>query len=126
MAIIPSRLSGVEIDPTGRYRCPLCGSQIAGDSADTSWVRCPMLADQVICLGCCVDHQAVARADDFDSHPFRDLFVHVARVTGSTSSELRRRCLQHQASILESIPDVAPDDEDARAVAIALSRMQSP
>jgi hypothetical protein len=121
MAIIPPKLTGAQVDPKGTYQCPLCRSQTSADPVDTGWVRCPMLDERAICLGCCVDYQAVARAEEFERHPFRDLFNDAARVTGRSIDEVRRRCLEHQAAILKGIPELDPDDEDARAVTRALA-----
>lgn len=121
MSIIPPCKRGRVVDATGRYRCPLCGVQATGDQHDTGWVRCPMIEDQWICLGCCVDHQAAARAEDFARHPFHDLFDVLSRQRGETVVQLRRKCLEHLAAILRGIPDLDPDDDEMRAVVRALS-----
>jgi hypothetical protein len=121
MSIIPHRITSQSIDPQGRYRCPLCQSQTTGDKHNTGWVQCPMVGNRPICLGCCVDHQAAARADDFERHPYRSLFDVVARLTGAPVPTLRRTCLEHQSEILSIIATVPEDDEAAVAIRRALA-----
>ena len=101
MQAIPRVVPGRVVDPTGRYRCPLCSVQSTGDDADTGWVRCPMMADRMICLGSCIDHQAVARAENFEDDPERDLFFSVSEISGSPVTDLRRICMEHQVAVID-------------------------
>lgn len=101
MNAVPERLASDEIDPAGQYVCPLCERQSTADAVDTGWVFCPMVGGEPICLGCCIDHQGVARSASFDEHPFRALFDEVAAKTGRPAESLRQICLQHQAEIIE-------------------------
>lgn len=98
---IPTYLTGQELDTSGQYKCPLCTVQTTSDKVDTGWVYCPMLNNHAICLGCCIDYQKVARSEDFDGHPFRDLFDTACQITNRQVSLLRKLCLIHQESIVE-------------------------
>jgi len=98
---VPPRVSGREVDNTGMYRCPLCQSQGTGDEEDIGWVACPMLRSEMICLGCCLDHQGLARSSNFEEHAFRGLFESLSSKTGVPIVKLRRLCLQHQESIVD-------------------------
>ncbi|MGE5603663.1 MAG: hypothetical protein ACM30E_11470 [Nitrososphaerales archaeon] len=101
MNAIPELIPAREVDPFGAYVCPLCRTQTTGDEVDSGWVRCPMLDDAFIDLGCCLDYQPVARSADFAAHPFRELFDETAWLTGKEVATLRSRCLEHQASIVQ-------------------------
>jgi hypothetical protein len=100
MHAIPERFDQKMIDPSGCYVCPLCQAQSTSDESDTGWVYCPMLRDRPVCLGCCIDYQSVARADEFDSHPYRDLFDSLSAQGGMTVERLRQICLNHQVTIV--------------------------
>lgn len=101
MEAIPEIFAAADIaSKTNRYRCPLCKAQTTEDPADTGWVRCPMLRDTFICLGCCIDHQSVARAENFDAHPYRDLFDGVSKVGRIPARRARLNCLEHQEGII--------------------------
>lgn len=103
MDAAPRHISAHEVDPSGRYECPLCGAPTrTTPERDTGWVHCPMLNDQVICLGCCLDYQYVARSLNFSEHPSREDFDRLASVTGKNVTELRRTCMEHQISVLEA------------------------
>ena len=130
MHAVPPITSGKEVDPSGAYGCPLCKVQGSGDAADTGWVACPMVRGGMICLGCCVDHQSVARAVDFYDHPYVDLFEMLAR-DGVTTVQLRRACLQHQAEIVDEELRVTDEHADALAtlratIARALHLLENP
>lgn len=56
----------------------------------------------MICLGCCIDHQSVARSRDFDDHAYRDLYDALAAMTSDSVTTLRRICLNHQEEIIRS------------------------
>src|SRR5688572_19967927 len=97
---IPDLVDPQDINLPKNYICPLCEAQSVADKDSTGWVLCPMLENQAICLGCCLDHQAVARSFDFDGHPYRDLFDNVSQLSGKPVVTLRQICLQHQSDIL--------------------------
>lgn len=101
MNAIPPHVEGRAVDPTGRYTCPMCEVQRAGDPEDTGWVSCPMLGNRMICLGSCIDFQKMARAGDFDEEG-QELVARLEVETGGTTSELRLSCLRHQLQIVES------------------------
>jgi hypothetical protein len=103
MDAAPQHMSAHEADPTGRYNCPLCGAPTAtSPERDTGWVHCPMLDDDIICLGCCLDYQSVARSLNFLQHPAREDFDRLSMMTGKEVGELRRICMNHQVSVLEA------------------------
>ncbi len=113
MYSIPRYSSGYEVDPEGRYTCPLCGSQATGDAVDTGWVSCPMLDGKVICLGSCIDHQAAARSEDFQSHPDRELFDELTRRSQVTAHKLRSLCMHHQIEVIdEQLQEDSVDSEE--------------
>ena len=101
MHVIPRYVAGLAVDPEGAYKCPLCRTQRAGDEADTGWVSCPMVEDQMVCLGSCIDYQAVARSEVFLDHPDRDLYDELARRVGAKIEVLRSVCLRHQVSVID-------------------------
>lgn len=101
MNAIPPVVPAREVDPTGKYRCPLCKVQSTGDEADTGWVECPMLRGKMICLGSCIEHQAVARSDDFERHFDRALFDELSSSAQRSVAELRQVCLVHQLEVID-------------------------
>lgn len=113
MNAIPPVVPGPEVDPTGRYTCPLCKAQRAGDEADTGWVACPMVRGRMICLGSCLDFQAVARASAFESHHDRQLFRTLARETQRDDQGLRATCLRHQLEVIDHRVTARADDVSA-------------
>lgn len=119
MEAIPETFEASQIDPRGRYKCPLCDIQTTSDEADTGWVHCPMLNDRPICLGCCLDLQNIARSENFMAHPYRGLFDEVGLKTGKDVTELRQICLRHQEAIVRA--DIEKDlDEYTRQETISL------
>lgn len=96
----PRPVDAEQIDPTGRYKCPLCLVQTTASKPDIGWVFCPMIDNQPICVGSCLDHQNIANSQDFDGHPFRNDFDSLSERTGREVSELRLICLRHQESVL--------------------------
>jgi len=99
MIVVPTQISGRQVDPTGQYRCPLCEVQSAGDSEDPGWVRCPMLDGKMICFGSCVEFQKVARSEDLDSHYDRGLMLELSSSVGRSVTALRSTCVQHQIDV---------------------------
>ena len=100
MDAVPPIVSGLEVDPAGRYTCPLCKVQNAGDASDTGWVACPMI-DRMICLGSCLDFQSIARSSEFENHPWRSMFEELAQTTGDKVQRLRWSCLRHQIDVID-------------------------
>jgi hypothetical protein len=101
MNAIPQITSGLELDPTGEYACPLCKVQRAGDEVDIGWVECPIADNQMICLGSCLDYQAAARALSFATSAGRELFGRITKRTRQVENDLRATCLRHQASVID-------------------------
>ena len=101
MDAAPEHMTAQEADASGRYRCPLCGAPTSTTKErDSGWVFCPMLDNRIICLGCCLDYQYLARSEHFAKHPSREDFDRLAEMTGKTVSALRLICMQHQESVL--------------------------
>ena len=121
---VPKVLSAAQLDPTGRYRCPLCEAQSTAEEADPGWVSCP-LAQNAVCFGCCVDYQSVARATDFSVHPWRDLFDLAAEKTGKDVAAPRRVCLGHQEEITQRGLEAAKDERTRRKLVDLLAEIQS-
>lgn len=67
---------------------------------DTGWVPCPMVDDGMICLGCCLDFQSVARSEVFDTHSHND-FPSVAKDKGVSVDSLRQMCIKHQITLID-------------------------
>lgn len=112
MDAAPRHISAHEVDASGRYRCPLCGAPTATtEEGDTGWVHCPMLDDKIICLGCCLDYQSVARSDNFSRHPCREDFDRLSKMTNKDVTTLRRICMEHQVCVLQA--DLEQGDEPA-------------
>ena len=102
MNAVPPVVRGLEVDPTGRYLCPLCRSQRTGERPDTGWVSCPLVRGQMVCLGSCFDFQAAARSSEFETHFDRPLFEKLAQETRQGEQSLRAICLRHQLQIIDS------------------------
>lgn len=114
MNAVPEVIAGLEVDPSGKYKCPLCKVQSAGEEADTGWVKCPMVRDKIICLGSCLDHQGAARSDNFEEHYDRKLFDDLSTKVQRSVSDLRRTCLEHQIEVLDD--QLCHHSEDAAAL----------
>lgn len=104
--VVPPVLTRPNTSQAGPYRCPLCEAQTTAGPADPGWVRCPMIGEKPICLGCCIDHQKPARAEHFEDHPLYYLFEELARSERQPIETLRRTCLGHQ---LELVADDQPE-----------------
>ena len=95
---------------SGVYRCPISGAPAAGADAEELWVSCPLVNDQVIFWGSCLDLQTVARNTDFLTDIYFDLFHDISRLTGVPIDELRTVCLRHQFDVLnEMLTDPTED-----------------
>lgn len=101
MNAVPPVIPGLEVDPTGRYACPLCKVQRASDEVDTGWVACPMVRGQMVCLGSCLDYQAVARSSAFETHYDYPPFIQLEQEARQLKRGLRTICLRHQAELID-------------------------
>lgn len=119
MYAIPRNLSGEELSEGPRYKCPLCRFQRTGDEADTGWVKCPLVDERAICLGCCIDYQSVARSDDFEHSAYKDLFTILARDRSINVSALRKKCMDHQLEVIDERLAEGSDDH------VELERLRS-
>jgi len=125
MEAIPKKFEAGQIDPRGRYKCPLCVVQTTADDVDTGWVHCPMLNDRPICIGCCIDLQSVARVEDFATHPYRDLFDEVSLKTGKEVAELRQICLSHQEAITRANLEKELDEYTRKETIFLLTKIST-
>jgi hypothetical protein len=71
-----------------------------------------MIQNEIICLGCCIDYQAVARSIKFASHPSRDLIEKIAGSSGRSVPDLRRTCMAHQLSVIGERLEEGTDKEE--------------
>lgn len=99
MIVIPDKYSSKELKTSRKYIDPLCGIQHSEES-DVEWVQCPLIDNQFIGLGCCIDYQTTALEDDFDHAYFRELYDTASRQTNQSVVFLRCVCLEHQHEIL--------------------------
>ena len=108
MDVTPPVIPGLAVDPTGKYRCPLCKVQRAGSDPDTGWVACPLVKHRMICLGSCLDIQIAARKPEVDVY---NEFGAVARATRENVATLRWTCLRHQVQLIDDQLREGTDDE---------------
>lgn len=113
MHAVPPFHSADEVDGRRGHRCLLCGVEDTTDPADPGWVRCPLVGDQFVCLGSCLEFQSVARSRDFERHAARDLFDALANDSGRSRSALRLACLRHQLQELDAQLHELTDDQEA-------------
>lgn len=112
MNVYPPEIPSASLDPSGRYVCPLCDTETTQDASGT-WVRCPLVGERYVCLGCCIDHQGAAREENVADGPEGDLFVDLARASGHSLGELVRTCRVHQLSLVdEQLPQLSAGDRE--------------
>jgi hypothetical protein len=122
---VPPRHVAQELGLRPDAACPLCGTRETNPDIQREWVRCPMVQNKPIDLGCCLDHQGVARAEDFESDSYRDLFETLSRRIGRSVAVLRLQCLQHQQEIIaERLPQASSaESEELISLAGHVSRV---
>ncbi|CAN5300899.1 hypothetical protein BH10ACI1_BH10ACI1_29740 [soil metagenome] len=123
MKAIPKIFKASETNEKDYYSCPLCEVQKIGDKADTGWVLCPMVDNNFICLGCCLDYQTVAISEQFEDHPFYGLFKDLAKEKSSTPTKLRLICLQHQEMILRDKSSETESSDTTRSINQLLTKI---
>lgn len=124
MKAYPPIIKGKDLDPTGTYNCPLCEVQSTRDENDTGWVVCPIAKGKSICLGCCIDYQSVAASDEFETHPYYDLFIDNKNLLKGTPPDvLRNVCLEHQKQILKKDLDEEVDEVQKSKISTSLNRI---
>jgi hypothetical protein len=117
---VPPRYSATELGIPITAPCLVCNSRSEGEAEHREWVLCPMLDQRSICLGCCLDYQGLARATDFETDPFRDLFVNLSQTTGKGVSQLRRICINHQREIVaRRLSDPSEPDDVGELIVLA-------
>lgn len=110
---IPRRYSARELGLRPDAPCALCGTREADTSIEREWVLCPLVGGQPIDLGCCLDYQGLARAEDFESDVYRGLFDQLSSRTGRSVDQLRLECLEHQQEIIgDRLSHGAPADQN--------------
>lgn len=76
-----------------------------------------MLGGAPLCLGCCIDQQGIARAEDISRHPFRDDFDKFAAVAGKSLIVARMTCMAQQVEVLgEQTAEKPPNVEEVRGL----------
>lgn len=110
---VPRRYTAQELGLERDAACTLCGTRETDPEIEQEWVRCPMVRNRPIGLGCCLDYQRVARANGFESDIYRDLFDTLSRRTARSVPILRLQCLRHQQEIIaERLPEASSVDCD--------------
>jgi hypothetical protein len=76
-------------------RCAI-GGERPDPTADPGWVRCPLVGEDFICLGCCYDLQYRSRSDDplGAGSPFAGI------PASAPPASLVTACLDHQERLL--------------------------
>lgn len=117
---IPKRVLSSEL--TEGYKCPV--DSVSESSEPTAeWVRCPLVSDEHISLGSCLDLQDLARSEGFYSDPYLDMFEAIAACKEVPIENARRICLRHQADLLTDM--ISKADEDGDGVRRTLFRVYS-
>lgn len=109
-------MTAAQVGADGPYRCPLCKVQTTSDAEDIGWIACPMMREEVICLGCCFDYAGIALSEDFETHPFFDDFRKLSSRTGIDVHKLRTICLNHQVQLYLDEAERAPTREMKEAM----------
>ncbi len=118
MFVVPQMISaGDKSLPTG-YACRTCRHQTYPSKNDAGWVRCPLVKNMPICLGCCIDIQGVTASEDFSSHPDKKILDKLTRSENKTLVRLRLICLDHQLALLNE--KLAEEDDGQHASRRAL------
>lgn len=89
------------------YFCPECKVQNSEDEADTGWVKCPIVDNNYICLGSCIDVASNARATDFDDPRYFAIRDFAKNIGEDTNKII---CLQHQIHIIEN--ELIPEETE--------------
>ena len=106
MIVIPMIYHTKETDLDASYIDPLCTVNTAIDP-DTAWVKCPLVNNQFIGLGCCADFQQTSLESNFEQSDYIADFRSAAKKTRTSIWDLRKRCLLHQKEMLENWYGVA-------------------
>lgn len=101
MNAVPPRFSLKNLQGYENYVCPLSNISAMEANAPERWVFCPLVDEKPIGYGSCLDFQGLARAEDFETDPFVDLFKKLSVKTGKSVKELRQVCLKHQIQLLK-------------------------
>lgn len=91
------------------YICPECKVQNSEDEADTGWVKCPIVDNNYICLGSCIDVASNARATEFDDYRYFAI-TDFAQKIGENPNNVRKICLKHQMYIIEN--ELIPEETE--------------
>ena len=113
MNAVPPRFSLKNLQGYENYICPLSNISAIGVNASERWVFCPLVDEKLIGYGSCLDFQGLARAEDFETDPFIDLFKELSYKSGKSVEELRQICLKHQAQLLKIMMSDPNEDKNA-------------
>ena len=102
MNAVPKCFPPSEIDNFEKYQCPISGVSARGNNAPSRWVECPLVKG-AICYGSCLDLQSIARDEEFETHPFVDIFYKLSQEIDAKVIELRKTCLTHQREVLQDM-----------------------
>ena len=107
------------------FACPGCIVQRTEDPIDTGWVRCPLVKEHWLCLGCCIDWGWDARrwchmTEDVD----KSIIVEAADQLHLGVPEMLRTCLTHQLELIDADYDSSHDIGLRDAIADALAALE--
>jgi len=94
---IPKRVFSSDLSEG--YKCPIDSVSDSSEAAG-EWVQCPLVSQEYVSLGSCLDLQDLARSEEFYSDPYLDMFEAIATRSSSSVEDARKTCLRHQAELL--------------------------
>lgn len=109
MFVVPESIPEGDKSLRVGYACPVCKHQTYPSKTDTGWVLCPLIRNRSLCLGCCIDLQGAAVAEDFQRHSDNRLFEKLSTSQNKTVVRLRLICLDHQLELVDRSL-ASPDD----------------
>lgn len=104
MHAIPVYFSRGELKKQKDFTNKLCHYDASDAAPSDDWVKCPLVDNNPISLGCCIDFQSAARAKDFENYALRYLIEEFSKKSKRSKEFVRVKCLKHQLQIL-SDPD---------------------
>lgn len=110
MNAVPERFPPESIDNYHSYACPVSGIPAYGSNAPRKWVHCPLVGNNFISYGICLDLQGLARTENFQSDSFVTLFEDLSAKENISVDQLRRLCLSHQVEVLSRMTEDSSED----------------
>ncbi len=102
MHAIPVYFSKKEFKEQKDFTNKLCHYDTLDTVPSDDWVKCPLIDNNPISLGCCIDFQSAARAKDFKNYTLRYLVEDFSKKDGNSIESVRVKCLKHQMEILSN------------------------